>query len=104
MHRTTRESRHGRRLPPARAQCEQPGPWSFLEQPLGEHDLHDPRSRLLARPIALQLGPERNPIDGPATSLDDTLETGAMRLERGTADRIDDGIHLVTLPQRVERG
>src|SRR6267154_6312375 len=36
---------------------------SFLEQPLGEHDLHDVRHRLLASPVALQLGRERDPTD-----------------------------------------
>src|SRR6266853_3338865 len=70
---------------------------SFLEQPLGEHDLHDSRHRLRASPVALQLGRERDPTDGLAAGLHDTLEAGAMRLERGTADCIDDGIHLVTL-------
>src|SRR5947208_1464738 len=81
-----------------------PRPWSFLEQPLGEHDLHDARHGLLASPVALQLGRERDPTDRPAAGLHDTLEAGAMRLEGGTADRIDDRIHLVTLAQRVERG
>ena len=54
---------------------------SFLEQALGEHDLHNPRHGLLPSPVALQLGRERDPTDRPAARLHDTLEAGAMRLE-----------------------
>src|SRR5437899_9507391 len=92
--RTIRESRDARRLP---------RPCSFLEQAFGEHDLHDARRRLRASPVALQLARERDPTDGLAAGLHDPLEAGAMRPARSTADRIDDGIYVVTLTQRVER-
>src|SRR6266436_920344 len=78
--------------------------WSFLEQAFGEHDLDNARHGLRASPVALQLARERDPTDRLAAGLHDTLEAGAMRLEGGTADRIDDRIDVVTLPQRVERG
>jgi hypothetical protein len=34
--------------------------------------------------------------------LDDPLEAGAMRLLRGAADCVDDGIDVIALAERVE--
>ena len=76
---------------------------SFPQQPLVEHDLDDLRHRLEAVPVSLQLAGERDPAARDASGLDDTLDAGAMRLHGRAADRVDDGIDLVALPQRVDR-
>src|SRR3954469_7990707 len=77
---------------------------SCRQQAVGEHDLDDGGNRLDARPVALQLAGERDPADRLCPRLDDPLEPGAMGLERRAADRVDDGIDLVALAQRVEGG
>ena len=41
---------------------------------------------------------------GWRSGLDDALEAGAMGVVAGAADRVDDGIDVVALPQRVEGG
>jgi hypothetical protein len=43
--------------------------------------------------------PDRLPV-----GLDDAVKAGAVGLWRGAADRVDDGVDLVSFAQRVERG
>jgi hypothetical protein len=74
----------------------------LLQQALGEHDLDDSGHSLLADPIALKLARQRDPADGLASSLGDTLEAGQMGFGRGAADRVDDRIDLVALAEGVE--
>ena len=54
---------------------------SFLQEAFGQHDLDHFLNRLLASPVALQLGGERDPTERPASGLNDTLQAGAMRFD-----------------------
>jgi len=65
------------------------------------HDLHDAPATVSREPSRAAVSDaNETQLIGPAAGLHDTLEAGAMRLEGGPADRIDDGIHVVALPQR----
>src|SRR5437870_5278161 len=77
---------------------------SCLEQALREHDLDDIGDRFLAGPVALELDGERDPGDRLRTRLDDALDARAMGLLARAADRVDDGVDVIALPQRIEGG
>jgi hypothetical protein len=77
---------------------------SFLRQAVRKYDLDDRRYSLKASPIALKLAGEGDPTNGLSTGLNDTLEPRTMCFDGCARDCVDDGIDLVALPQRVERG
>jgi len=67
------------------------------EQPRGQHDVDDVGNGLFARPVALELGRQRNPADGLRACLEHALEPGTVRFGRRTSDRVDNGIDLIPL-------
>src|SRR5205814_52255 len=73
------------------------------EQASGEHDIDDLRNGVEPRPIALELTGQRHPADGLATRLHDSLEAGAVRLDRRAAHRVHDRVDLIAVPHRVQR-
>src|SRR3974377_1283845 len=76
----------------------------LLRQAVGEDDLDDRGDGVLAGPVALQLDREGDPADRLPAGLGHAVEAGAGGLGWGAADRVDHGVDLVSLAQRVERG
>src|SRR4029077_20042412 len=58
----------------------------------------------LAGPVALELDGEGDPADRLRAGLYDALDAGPVRLLAGAADRVDNRVDVVALPQRVEGG
>src|SRR5580704_1464685 len=76
----------------------------LLQQAVGEDDLDDRRDRVLAGPVALQFDREGDPADRLPAGLDHAVKAGAVGLWGGAADRVDDGVDLVSFAERIERG
>src|SRR5258708_2036621 len=76
----------------------------LLEQPFGENDLDDLLHSFLPGPVALELDRKRNPTGRLGTRLNHTLQTRAMGLGAGAANRVDDRINIVALAHGVDRG
>ena len=75
----------------------------LLQQAVSEDDLDDRRDRVLAGPVALELAGERDPADRLRARLHHAVQAGAVGLWRGAADRVDDGVDLVSFAQCIER-
>src|SRR5580704_9624641 len=91
-------------LPPALDLQEPIAALFLLQQAVGEDDLDDRGDRVLARPVALQLDREGDPANRLPAGLHHAVKAGAVGLGRGAADRVDDGVDLVSFTQRVEGG
>ena len=73
-----------------------PGALLLLQEAVSEDDLDDRRDHVLAGPVALQLAGERDPADRLPAGLHHAVEACAVGLWRGAADRVDDGVDLVS--------
>src|ERR1700739_4540606 len=82
--------------------------WPFLRfllpQAVSEDDLDHISDGVHASPVALELARQRHPADRLPASPDHALKAGAVRLDRGSANRVDHRVHLISLAQCVESG
>src|SRR5450755_189626 len=76
----------------------------LLPQAVSENDLHYISDGGLTTPVALKLASQRHPADRLTAGLGHALKAGPVCLGRGSADRVDDRVHLEPLAQRVESG
>src|ERR1022692_2730977 len=79
-------------------------PRLLLPQAVSEHDLDHICGSVLTSPVALKLAGQRHPADRLPAGPDHALKAGPVCLDRGSADHIDDRVHLEPLAQRVESG